>query len=108
MRHSDDSHLSDSSARWWPEWHEYSNSSSGLCLGRIVCYGPCAHPDPSKFIRYTDEVPLSSPHCRLLGPFDFAPRSATVRPQQIIPAPIWEQLTQLCLNHGVLPPTVGG
>eukprot|EP00978_Attheya_sp_CCMP212_P014941 scaffold38308_cov34-Attheya_sp.AAC.7 len=107
-RHSDNNHLSDSSTQWWPEWHNNTNPPSGLCLSHIIRYRHSTHPDPSKLIRYTDEVPLLFSHCQLLGPFEFEPCLDTVRPKQIVPASIWDLLTQLCLDRGVQPPTVGG
>ena len=109
-RHPNDSNLSDEFARWWPEWHEYhrdSKTNVTVFDGRVL-FPPHRVPDSSKYIEWAMPVTLSGPQtCALLGPFDFEQCGAPNRVRRKIHRAQWTELVAICLDVGLLPPTLG-
>ena len=108
-RHPNDSSESDADARWWPEWHEYTESNNIIDYGRQVLVYPGACPDATKYIAWADVVNLTDPNTSLLGPFDFQdesvnPPSRSPSFRQYVPTDIWQQLHRLCVATGTQPP----
>jgi hypothetical protein len=100
-RHSNDQSSSDLSSRWWPIWHEYTIASDAIIdFGSIINFRPGITPDPTKYIAWSDVVPLLSDTTYLLGPFDFIPATRTIS------AHIWSDLFVCCAARGIIPPTL--
>jgi hypothetical protein len=109
-RHPSDVSETDLSARWWPEWHEYTRDADGIVDygDRFLVY-PTRTPRADRYIAWADTVNLCDPATRLLGPFDFLdpslnPPGRSVSFRQYVPAPLWADLAELCLSRGILPP----
>ena len=109
-RHPNDSSEPDSTARWWPEWHEYSTSTDGtIDYGKRALIYPTTTPNARKYIAWADVVDLCNPSTTLFGPFNF--QDPTLNPpgrsssyRQYVPLSIWESLFHLCTARGVQPP----
>ena len=100
-RHVDDTACSDLTSRWWPIWHEYTTGTDDIIdYGKSVNIRPHIIPDHSKYIAWCDVVPLTSPLCCLLGPFNFLPGSRHIHHDS------WAQLFQCCAIRGIIPPTL--
>ena len=109
-RHPADKHKSDEAARWWPEWHQYHRdpSSNLIIYGDRVLFPPHQTPNPSKYIEWSETLPLDGLNsARLVGPFDFEPLSAFNRVRRIVGHQHWDDLTQHCSTLGLTPPTLG-
>jgi hypothetical protein len=109
-RHPSDKALPDSTARWWPEWHQYTTDSVGVIdYGKRVLFAPSISPDPDYNIAWADTVNLQDPSIRLLGPFDFTPpyqvhHGRTPSFRQYVPEAQWIALTEICVSSGIVPP----
>jgi hypothetical protein len=109
-RHPADSDETDPTARWWPEWREYSTGDDGVIdYGSRVLFPPTRVPNADQFIAWADVVNLNDHSVCLIGPFDFvepcdnhAGRSPSYR--QYVPNELWAQLAELCVSNGILPP----
>ena len=108
-RHPNDSSMSDVDARWWPEWHEYTQRNNIIDYGPQVMIYPGTQPNARKYIAWADVVNLTNRSTTLLGPFDFQDpssnppgRSPTFR--QYVSPRIWSQLHQVCIANGIQPP----
>jgi hypothetical protein len=106
-RHSKDRDASDPHSRYWPSWHYYSiNPTDGV--QELSTYQlevpPTRIPDPKRFLPWSDELPLCSNTCHLVGPFDFLEPSTPRGYRQFIPLPIWEQLLTVCQREGIVIP----
>jgi hypothetical protein len=109
-RHPADTDETDPSARWWPEWREYSTGDDGIIdYGVRVLFPPTRIPNAERFIAWADVVNLCDPAVRLLGPFNFTeprdnPGGRSPSYRQYVPSNIWAQLAELCVSNGILPP----
>jgi hypothetical protein len=110
FRHPSDRAFADHSARWWPEWHEYTTAADGIIdFGSQVLFPPTASPAPNKYIAWADAVALTHPDVFISGPFDFAtpcsdPPDRTPSFRQYIPVGQWSSLAESCLLRGIIPP----
>jgi hypothetical protein len=110
FRHPSDKAFADHSARWWPEWHEYTTAADGIIdFGSRVLFPPNRSPNPLKYIAWADTVPLTHPDVFISGPFDFAtpssnPPGRTPSFRQYIPVAQWSSLAESCLLRGIIPP----
>ena len=111
-RHPSDSSEPDSTARWWPEWHEYDNDPDGyINYGDRVTVYPTHTPDASRYIAWADVITLSNPEARLLGPFDFLdpdhnPPDRSPSFRQFVPSLQWQQLHAVCIERSIQPPVL--
>ena len=100
-RHFDDLACSDLTSRWWPIWHEYTTADDDIIdYGKSVNIRPHVIPDHTKYIAWSDVVPLTNPECFLLGPLEFQPGSRHLHPD------VWSQLFHICAARGIIPPTL--
>ena len=82
-RHPKDNDLCDDKARWWPLCHEYKNDTNNVPIyGARMLFGPKRKPDSTKYILWTDSVPLTDPSCYLFGPFNFDSHSNVITTNQ--------------------------
>ena len=111
-RHPSDSNEPDATARWWPEWHEYTTDSDGyIDYGDQVTVFPTQTPDASRYIAWADVITLSNPEARLLGPFDFLdpsrnPPDRSPSFRQYVPLLQWQQLHAVCIERSIQPPVL--
>ena len=60
-RHPVDKHLCDDVACWWPEWHEYYLDDANIQVyGARMLFNPRRKPDLTKYMFWTDSVPLTN------------------------------------------------
>jgi hypothetical protein len=111
-RHPSDSGHPDTTARWWPEWHEYTTDGDGyINYGDHVPIYPTHTPDADRYIAWADVVTLTDSETRLLGPFDF--EDPTLNPpdrspsfRQSVPFLRWQQLYAVCIDRSIQPPVL--
>ena len=85
---------------WWPIWHEYTIADDDIIdYGKLVNIRPHVKPNHTKYIAWSDVVPLSSPECGLLGPVDFQAG------RRNLDHSMWSQLLHICATQGIIPPT---
>ena len=107
---SDAAEFTDDTARWWPEWHEYSlGSDDTIDYGARSLIYPSRTPDPAKYIAWATLLSLTDPSTCLLGPFNFQephlnPRNRSSSFRQYVPTSLWADLAELCCTHGITPP----
>ena len=83
LRHAKDNDLCDDKDRWWPLCHEYKNNTNNVPIyGARMLFGPKRKPDSTKYILWTDSVPLTDPSCYLFGPFNFDSHSNVITTNQ--------------------------
>jgi len=102
-----DRYLSDISARWWPEWREFSWSAdeSTIELGSRVEIAPGSRVSSRKYVRFSLEVMLADPDVYLYGPFDFLPRqNSSSRVGEKIASVHWHALASSVHGRGVPAP----
>ena len=99
-RHPSDTSETDVSARWWPEWHEFTRDSDGVIdYGKQFLVHPTRTPRADRYIAWADTVHLCDPTLRLLGPFDFVeprlnPPGRSVSFRQYVPVVVWADLAE--------------
>jgi hypothetical protein len=107
-RHPDDCKKSDPRSRWWPDWYSYSTcpKTQEIVYKQRKLFQPSATPNPSKYILWQDTIDLIEN--TLLGPFNFAPITATQRTRNIVPHILWHSLHSICLSRNLHPPSLYG
>ena len=112
-RHPSDRTSSDACARWWPEWHRYTTdpANDSIIFGDQVLFRPDHTPDATRYIAWSDVVPLSDPSVALLGPFDLSPTAPFATgnrraARQWVPLDIWQLLCSRCAALGICSPSV--
>ena len=106
-KHPSDHKLSDACSRWWPEWYRYSRDkvSHDIIYGNRILIRPSVTPNADKFIQWATLLPLYGPQSSVLvGPFDFAPVTASNRIRYKISLCEWSALAQVCNNVDILSP----
>ena len=99
--HLDNVACNDLTSRWWPIWHEYTIADDTIIdYGKSVNIRPHVMPDHTKYIAWSDVVPLCSPECYLLGPVDFQTGL------RHLDQSVWSQHFQICATRGIIPPTL--
>ena len=107
LRHTDDKTASDPDCRYWPEWHFFTTDpvTGQIQLTDWMYLIPLGRSaNPSKHLPWTEDLPLTSPSCHLLGPFDFAPPPNPRGFRHYVPRPIWLALHTLCQREGIIGP----
>ena len=100
-QHFDNVACSDLTSRWWPIWHEYTIANNDIIdYGKSVNIRPHVKPNHTKYIAWSDVVPLSSPKCSLLGPVDFHVGT------RHLDHSVWSQLFHIRATRGIIPPTL--
>ena len=108
--HPNDKDKSDEFSRWWPEWYRYTRCSTtdAIIYEYRILIRPSVTPCSKKFIQWAALIPLyGTKSTVLVGPFDFASITMSNRVRQRVSREYWDQLSQICNNIGILPPTVG-
>ena len=106
-RHSDDTHLCDDKARWWPEWHEYKLDSDNVPVyGTRVLFLPKRKPDQKKYMLWSDSVTLTDSNYFIHGPFNYDAHTDVIQPKQHVALTHWEFLLSFCSQFSIVPPTL--
>ena len=108
-KHPGDIKLSDEHSRWWPDWYRYSRDSvtNDVIYGTRILFRPSMLPDSTKYIRWSDELQLTSSDKVMMGPFDFEHISPSNRTRSKVSLANWRILYEECQTRGLLPPTIG-
>ena len=101
---------SDEFSRFWPDWYKYTRCSKTdqILFGDRYLFRPNHTPTKTKFIRWSDNIPLCATTSQLiLRPFDFEKVDAFNRTRQKVMAKQWKILYDECVKNGMVPPTFG-
>ena len=72
----------DDEVSWWPDWHEYSmDDNDTIIFCHRILFHPRLIPDKTNndVVLWTNKIPLGDTKYVLVGPFNFATRSNTIR-----------------------------
>lgn len=109
-KHPNDEKKTDEFSRWWPDWYRYTTNNQGqVVYGDRILIRPSVTPSSSeKFVQRATDLPIveATDHV-LLRPFDFELLSEYNRTLQKIHILQWTKLIEICLDIGMLPPTIG-
>ena len=106
-RHSDDNHLCDDVARWWPEWHKYSLNDDNISFyGSCMLFKPNKRPDLTKYMLWTDSIYLTDSSCFIHGPFNFDSRANVISAKQFVALRHWKNLLTSCIALSIVPSTI--
>ena len=109
-KHPSDTKFSNNCSRWWPDRYRYSKDSvtNDIKFGDRILFRPNVTPNPKKFIQWVDSIDLSLSSCCLIGPFNFEPVDKLNRTHNKVQFSLWHQLSEICHDENILPPTGGG
>lgn len=108
-RHPTDKDKSDEFARWWPDWYRYSRCkvSQDIVYGDRVLFRPSVIPNSEKYIQWAEELDLTQPAVRLIGPFNFESTTTVNRTRNKVDKEQWLELFDICNELALFPPTSG-
>ena len=108
-RHPTDKDKSDEFARWWPDWYQYHKckTTQDIIYGDRVLFRPSVIPNSEKYIQWAEEVDLTQPAVRLLGPFNFERITSINRTRNKVHNEHWMSLFEICGELALFPPTSG-
>lgn len=84
------------------------DNNNTIILGHRLLFHPRLRLDKTHtdVILWTVNVPLEDIEFVLVGPFNFATKSNTIRPNQYIDRNVWETVAAACIKTGVIVPTL--
>ena len=109
-KHPSDSNKSDKFSRWWSNWYKYNkcNDIGAIIFGDRVLIRKKFTPRRDKYVQWATLIDISlSSSDLIVGPFDFEPLTSYHQTKRTIAAKIWKQLKDICMDIGILPPTLG-